>query len=192
MNVIFLDFDGVLDTIHYTSTEDIERRIKILADVCKEFNCKIVIEASAKIAIDENTMEIEEGAEWVKYLFSLFNKYNIEVIGRTPDVKKYTQNDKSGYLEMWKEDEIRLYLMRHPEIDHYCVIDDDDLASMHRKSDLDKVRNHLVKTLYYSDNPENEGLLPIHKNKISEALKKENEIKKYALKREEKNKRTSK
>ncbi|MBR3523468.1 MAG: hypothetical protein IKN87_02140 [Bacilli bacterium] len=181
MNVIFLDFDGVLDTIHYKSEEDIERRIKILADVCHEFNAKIVIEASAKIAIDENTMEIEEGAEWVKYLFSLFNKYNIEVIGRTPDVKKYTQNDKSGYLEMWKEDEIRLYLMRHPEIDHYCIIDDDDLASMHRQSDLDKVRNHLVKTLDYSDNPEEEGLLAIHKEQIGEVLKKENKIRKYAL-----------
>ena len=43
MNVIFLDFDGVLDTAHYKSLVDIERRIKILADICKEYNCKFVI-----------------------------------------------------------------------------------------------------------------------------------------------------
>ena len=41
--------------------------------------------------------------------------------------------------------QIRLFLFRHPEIEHYCVIDDDDLAP--KKSDLNKVRKHLVKTL---------------------------------------------
>ena len=70
MNVIFLDFDGVLDTIHFKSNEDVERRIKILADICHLYNCKIVIEASAKIAIDEETMEID--GEWVNFIFSLF------------------------------------------------------------------------------------------------------------------------
>ena len=72
-------------------------------------------------------------------------------------------------------------LFRHPEIDHYCVIDDDDLGP--RKSDLNKVREHLVCPLFYSDNPEEEGLLNSHKSLIGEALAKENEIKKYALKK---------
>jgi len=73
MNVIFLDFDGVLDTIHYKSNEDVEKRIAILADICKEYNCKIVIEAAAKNAIDEETMEIH--GKWVNFIFDLFNKY---------------------------------------------------------------------------------------------------------------------
>ena len=34
MNVIFLDFDGVLNTYHYNKVEDVERRIAILADIC--------------------------------------------------------------------------------------------------------------------------------------------------------------
>ena len=62
MNVIFLDFDGVLETIHYDSLDDVERRIKILAEICKEYDCKIVIEASAKEAIDEETLEVAEGS----------------------------------------------------------------------------------------------------------------------------------
>lgn len=177
MNVIFLDFDGVLDTIHYKSEEDIERRIKILADVCHEFNAKIVIEASAKEAIDPDTLQTDE--EWINNIFNLFKKYNIECIGRTPCVEK--RKSSGSYVSMWKEDEIRLYLLKHPEIDHYCIIDDDDLASMHRQSDLDKVRNHLVRTLDYSDNPEDEGLLESHKKQIGEVLKKENKIRKYAL-----------
>ena len=180
MNVIFLDFDGVLDTLHYDSNKDIEKRIAILADICKEYNCKIVIEASAKNAIDEETMEVK--SEWVKYIFSLFEKYGIECIGRTPNViKKY---DNNFYTPMWKEDEIRLYLFHHPEIEHYCIIDDDDLAP--HNSDLNKVRNHLLKTIYYSDNPEEEGLLPKHKEEIGKILKKENKIRQLILKRKSK------
>ena len=180
MNVIFLDFDGVLDTLHYDSNKDIEKRIAILADICKEYNCKIVIEASAKNAIDEETMEVK--SEWVKYIFSLFEKYGIECIGRTPNViKKY---DNNFYTPMWKEDEIRLYLFRHPEIEHYCIIDDDDLAP--HNSDLNKVRNHLLKTIYYSDNPKEEGLLPKHKEEIDKILKKENKIRQLILKRKSK------
>ena len=181
MNVIFLDFDGVLDTNYYKSKEQVEEKVKILADICHTYDAKVVISASAKVAIDEDTLEIDD-AEWVNYLFFLFKKYNIEVIGRTPDVKKYTSNDKSSYLEMWKEDEIRLYLMRHPEIEHYCVIDDDDALFILKKSDLDKVRSHLVITKDYQDNQENEGLQAYHKEEVGEILKKENNVKKLLLK----------
>ena len=179
MNVIFLDFDGVLDTAHYNSLEDIERRIRILADICMEFDCKIVIEASAKDAIDEETLEIIEGS-WVKDIFDLFKKYGIECIGRTPNVSIKT--GKCSYLSMWKEDEIIQYLEKHPEIKHYCIIDDDDMKAMRfDKSDLDKVRDHLVETIYYSNNIEEEGLLPKHKDLIKEVLKKENNVKSLTL-----------
>ena len=88
MNVIFLDFDGVLDTIHYNSMDDIERRIKVLSDICSEFNCKVVIEASAKDAIDEETMCVYNDRSWVKSILNLFDKYDIDCIGRTPNVEK--------------------------------------------------------------------------------------------------------
>ena len=145
MNVIFLDFDGVLDTVHYNSLEDIERRIKILANICRAYNCKVVIEASAKDAIDEETLEVIEGS-WVKDIFKLFKKYGIECIGRPPTVMVKTGDN--SYIPMRKEDEIIQYLEMHPKIEHYCIIDDDDTKAMHwKKSDLDKVREHLVETV---------------------------------------------
>ena len=165
MNVIFLDFDGVLNTSHYSSDKDVERRIAILSDICKEYNCKFVIESSYKDSINEDTMEVE--GEWVSFIFSLFKKYGIECIGRTPNIEKRIVGDL--YTPIWKEDEIKLYLDRHPEIEHYCIIDDDDLKP---KSDLDNVRDHLVKTIYYSENPEEEGLLESHKEKIGEIIRK--------------------
>lgn len=85
---------------------------------------------------------------------------------------------------MWKEDEIIQYLEMHPEIEHYCIIDDDDTKAMHwEKSDLDKVREHLVETIYYSDNPEEEGLLLKHKEEVAKVLQKENDIKRLILRR---------
>ena len=172
MNVIFLDIDGVLITIHSKENEDIEKRIKILKEICEENNCKIVISSSLKNTIDEETMETNN--EFINYILNCFKKYNIECIGRTPTVEK--KKDNIYYISTWKEDEIRLYLYKHPEIKHYCIIDDDDLAP--NNSDLNKVRKHLVKTIYYSNNKEEEGLLEEHKNKIQEILKLENEISK--------------
>ncbi len=171
MNVIFLDFDGVLDTYHYNSLEDIERKIKLLADICNENKWKIVIEAASKDAIDEETLEVMDGS-WINEIFVMFKKYNIECIGRTPNVER--KIGENTYLSMWKEDEIIKYLEMHPEIEHYCIIDDDDTKSiMHWKtSDLDKVRDHLVETIYYSNNPNEEGLLPRHKDEIARILKK--------------------
>ena len=180
MNVIFLDFDGVIDTIHNNSYDDIENKIKILSDICKEYNCKVVISAAAKGAIDEETMKSE--SKWINYIFNLFKKYSIQCIGRTPNVKKIYS--PSLYFEMWKDYEIILYLFRHPEIEHYCVLDDDDLAP--NNSDLNKVRAHLLNTIYYSDNPKEEGLLEVHKDEIGNILQKENEIRKFALKRKDK------
>ncbi len=170
MNVIFLDFEGVLYTYHYNSLEDIERRIKTLADICNEYNCVVVIEAASKIAIDEETLEIVEDS-WINDIFKLFKKYGIKCIGRTPNIEK--KISEFATLPMWKEDEIIEYLKMHPEIDYYCIVDDDDSKSiMHWDvSDLDKLRDHLVQTIYYSDNPEEEGLLPKHKDEVATVLK---------------------
>ena len=177
MNVIFLDFEGVLTTYHFSSDEDVERRIKTLSDICHEYNAKIVIEAAGKDAIDEETMEINN--DWVEFVFDCFKKYDIECIGRTPNFKK-------NNIDMWKEDEIILYLLNHPEIEHYCVIDDDDAKNIFHwnPSDLEKVRDHLVETkIYDNDDINEEGLLPRHKEEVGRILVKENEIRNLFYKR---------
>ena len=195
MKVIFLDFDGTLNVLrdfkNPNEKEIKEKRVKILADICKKYDCKVVIESAHKTCIDEKTLETD--VEWIKEFFSLFKKYGIECIGITPYIGfEYDEEGRTivDYNKKpWKEDEIRLYLFRHPEVDSYVVIDDDDLAAMHRKSDLDKVRNHLVKTSIYEEaNPNEEGLLEKHIDEVGEKLKLENEIKKFALRKKTKDK----
>lgn len=179
MNVIFLDFDGVINTFNsvlepFEDKNAVEKRIKILGDICKEYNCKIVIESSHKTCIDEETLETD--VEWINDLFDSFKKYGIEVIGRTKDLHSNPKNST-----IWKEDEILEYLNRHPEIEHFCVLDDDDLVTIpdmekkdFSKSDLNKVRDYLVTPLLYSETDPNEsGLLESHKKEVGKILKKE-------------------
>lgn len=169
MNVIFIDFDGVLNTMHYMTDEDEERKIKILADICHTYDCKVVIESAHKDCIDEKTLTSE--VEWIQFIFDCFKKYEIDCIGTTPDVR----NDAG---DIWKENEIISYLESNPEIEHFCVIDDDDRKTMfHQESDLDKVRDHLILTkAYVEGHPEEEGLLPRHKEEIGKVLELENEF----------------
>lgn len=174
MNVIFLDFDGVLNTYHLSSDEDIEKRIKLLSKIVKKYDCKIVIEASCKRDIDEDTLEVDDDCKWIKYVMALFKKYDIEVIGRTTNLKRRISN--YTYLDMWKDDEIRLYLFRHPEIEHYCIIDDNDFH------DLEQSKDYLVQTKNFCDNYVEEGLLEKHDFEVKKILSKENNIRKFAIK----------
>jgi len=177
MNIIFLDFDGVINTVHNNTKDAIEKRISILSDICKENDCSIVIEASIKNMIDDKTLKTD--VEWVKEIFQLFKKYNIKCVGRTPEIGRNLSSNT--YTSIWKEDEIRVYLFNHPEIDHFVIIDDDDLSP--RNSDLNTLRNHLVTTIFYSEKIEEEGLLEKYKEEIKEKMKLENEYKIFAKKK---------
>ena len=239
MNVIFLDFDGVLCTYHCKSADDIEEKIKLLAGICQRLNCKVVISSAHKEDIDEDTLEVKsQYASYAKMVLNLLKKYGIEVIGRTPNLKskyhynkfpkedvekfiseyykklefykdslKYGFNDYYVFIEkypklsdyyneimyskvkIWKEDEIRIYLMRHPEIEHYVILDDDDIGP--RNSDLKKVRDHLIVTeMSDCENPLMEGLLPEHEEEIARILQKENKVRSYILRMNEKRGKT--
>ena len=180
MNVIFTDFDGVINTFNRNlrpiEPEDaVEKRVKLLAEICHRYDCKVVIESAHKEDIDPVTLETE--IDWIKRLFDLFKKYNIEVIGITPQV--INEKNKDTLYPIWKEDEILKYLELHPEIDHYCVLDDDDLvtypardAGDFSRSDLNKVRDHLIVPLIYSEDWKKAGLQPEHVEEAGKILQK--------------------
>ena len=183
MNVIFLDFDGVINTLNKNlkPLEDenaMERRIKILGDICKKYDCKVVIESSHKEWIDEITLKTD--VEWIKNMFDLFEKYGIECVGRVPNIQH--EIEPGRFVDLWKEDEIIEYLNMHPEVEHFCVLDDDDLVTIparenndFSRSDLNKVRDYLISPLFYSNtNPNEAGLQMSHIDEVGEILKKEN------------------
>lgn len=183
MNVIFTDFDGPFSTLnqnfHPLESEDaVEKRVKILSDICKLYDCKVVIESAHKSMIDEETLEIIMKQDWLVELFDLFKKYDIEVIGITPQI--INENNENTFSTIWKEKEILEYLKKHPEIEHICVIDDDDLVSIpakergdYSKSDLNMFREFLITPLSYSsENPDEVGLQEKHIEEAGRILEK--------------------
>lgn len=107
MNVIFLDFNGVLDT--YENMDEINPdNLFRLKNIVEKTNSKVVISSSLKNSYFYT-------GHFSKHLQKIINELTnegIDVIGITP-------------LANTREEEIKLYLQNHKEITNYCIIDDD-------------------------------------------------------------------
>ena len=108
-NIIFLDFDGVLnlDTNNYTDN----------------FNCKIPIENLNKFCIEQN-FKIVVSSSWRKYsnykdiLYKSGLNSNIKILGATK------------ILEKDRETEIIDYLENHTNIYKFIILDDGDFNEL--------------------------------------------------------------
>lgn len=119
MKIIFLDFNGVLDTSN-TFDEIDNENLQILKNIVFKTDAKIVISSSLK-----NTfyLKSEHSNTMRKFLQILFD-CGLEVIGITP------------YMGS-RESEIQEYLKMHPEISEYCIIDDDYF--------FESMKEHMIK-----------------------------------------------
>ena len=144
MKVIFLDFNGVLDTwfeMDKINYDNLQR----LKWIVRDTDAKVVLTTSNKrsyvtsgvmnpIMVMLTTRLMEEG---------------IDVIGVTPNADT-------------REHEIMLYLYEHPEIENYVIIDDD--------YDMEKLADHLVKLPCQNIGQEQLGLQKEHAEKAIKIL----------------------
>lgn len=167
MNVIFLDVDGVLNSFHFilnNSRDGLiinESKLPILKDICNNTNSQIVLSSYWKLYWGDKE---EPQSELLQELLTLFKKYNIPFYGKTSNIKKQIHNGSS--IPNWKEYEIKKYLQEHREIKHFCIIDDD-------LTDLESLRDYVVKTYDELTEEEYEGLNTLHKDRVKRILKKE-------------------
>lgn len=119
MNVIFLDFNGVLDTNLNMDVIDQGNllRLKSLVDM---FDAKVVISSSLKNPF----YYTGRYSRLFQSILDTLLESGIDVIGITPKGNS-------------REEEILMYLNSHPEISNYCILDDD--------YDMEKLKEHLVK-----------------------------------------------
>lgn len=119
MVVIFLDFNGVLDTNENMDVIDQGNlmRLKKLVDM---FEAKVVISSSLKNPFYYSGRH----TRLFQYLLNTLLEVGIDVIGITPKGNN-------------REEEIRMYLEAHSEVSNYCIIDDD--------FDMENLKEHLVK-----------------------------------------------
>lgn len=144
MKILFLDVDGVLNCCGF-STESLEiDKCDLLSNLVRLTGVKIVVSST-----------------WRKYptsmqkLLGMFNSRGIECLGVTPDLTSSIDHSVllasvSRYLE------IREWLVKHPEVKQYAIVDDD--------SDADDKTGRYVKTNSY------EGLTELHIDKLKKLL----------------------
>lgn len=137
MKVIFLDFNGVLD--NYDNMDEINptnlQRLKTIVD---KTDAKIVISSSLKNSYYHTGYLSKK----LKDIINELERVGIEVIDITPNAKT-------------REEEINLYLEMHPEIENFCIIDDD--------YEMETLKENLVK-LPSQMNEGQMGLEDIHMN----------------------------
>lgn len=107
MKVIFLDFNGILDT--YDNLDVIDNdNLNRLKRIVLETGAKVVISSSNK----NNYWRSGQIRGILKYMIDSLVEVGIEVVGLVPMMDS-------------REDEINAYLTMHPEIDSFVILDDD-------------------------------------------------------------------
>lgn len=166
MNVLFIDVVGVLNSHHFClrNTDNgigiDESKLVLLKRICDMTNSSVVLSSIWKEGFNDDFKPIESFAF---KLLELFKKYDIPIIGKTPTVsKKISDFSLRG---TWKEYEIKKYLEKHKEVEHFCIIDDEDV-------DLQSLKDYLILTKDYQEKEEQEGLNEEHIDGIVKVLSK--------------------
>ena len=108
MKVVFLDFNGIVDT--YEDLDEINvDNLNRLIELCDLTGSRVVYSSSNRNS--------KFGRELVLKMMEM----GLDIIGFTPKLE-----GKSN-----RELEIQTYLEEHPEIENYCILDDDyEMPSM--------------------------------------------------------------
>ena len=107
MKVVFLDFNGVLDTSDNFDEINL-KNLYILVDAINLTDSKVVITSSNK----DTFYRTGKHNRIMQDLINALHSHNVEVLGYTKKLNT-------------REEEIMEYLKSHPEITHYCILDDD-------------------------------------------------------------------
>ena len=136
INVVFLDFDGVLSTERSNFQDEI-----VNIDALNNFNA-LCLENDLKIVISSSWRKYEN---YIDLFYGFGIDKHIEIIGAIP----ITGNGKA-FL-------IKEYLKSHPEIDKYLILDDVFLGN--------ELNDHLVQTTYrlgFNDRKYQEALIKLY------------------------------
>lgn len=123
MKVIFLDFDGVITTPETKWNIGLVY-VKRIKEICDKTEAKLVISSSWQRYIGTKNMSREERVDyWLQgtlmkgfrgYIKKFFKDYTYDMSGRF--YGEYG-SDRGADIKSW--------LVRHPEVDNYVIIDDE-------------------------------------------------------------------
>lgn len=158
-NIIFLDVDGVLNSMAYLKGKDIGeeidmRAVKHLAKIYKECDCRTVLSSSWR---ELRNSETEGPRSMYKYLEDCLGKYRMEIVDVTPVIMSNRPEEIAAWL---KEN--------GNKVKNFVSLDDDFDEKHYRNFGLG---GHLVRTEFYVNDETKGGLLEKHVEKAKKILK---------------------
>lgn len=135
MKIIFLDFDGVLNSAKYLQSHEEfglvidPARMVLLKKIADATGARIVLSTSWREHWWKNAAECNSTGALINDIFS---EYGLEILDKTPS------------LRAAREAEIKSWLDAHPEVTNYVVLDD-------RLMRAPFLEGHFVKTSYHFD-----------------------------------------
>lgn len=122
MKVVFLDYDGVVNTpiwneegkckYNFPSDGKVNnyQAIMWVNELCKKTGAKIVVSSTWRYCCHRNEVSYQD------CLYNARLNKDIEIIGCTDWFGNETRTD-----------EIKSYLLKHPEIENYVILDDEEV-----------------------------------------------------------------
>lgn len=158
MNIIFLDIDGVLNSLAYFE-ENKNRGHADISDYHLQMLAKIYHACDARIVLSSSWRELDVDdvhVYWMyQYLLDELARYNMEIIDKTPVV------------DMNRPLEIKTWLDNRPDKDEINFVSlDDDFSK--DKYDIYGIGDHLVKTEFFCKDISEGGL---HQRHVDAAIK---------------------
>ncbi|MBR6568564.1 MAG: hypothetical protein IKK60_07930 [Clostridia bacterium] len=135
MKVIFLDFDGVLNSDKYirecghTGVVIDPEKMEYLKEIVDLTDAKIVLTTSWREHWDKNPDECDDTG---KLINSIFAHYGLEIYDKTPVIRP----DREKEIKKWLED--------NPETVNFVVLDD-------MRLEADFLTGHIIKTSAFRD-----------------------------------------
>lgn len=158
-NIIFLDVDGVLNSMAYLKGKDIGeeidmRAVERLAEIYKEYDCKIVLSSSWRELCGGET---KGPHSMYRYLEDCLGKYGMEIVDVTPMI----MSNRPEEIAVWLEKNKSL-------VKNFVSLDDDFNEKHYKKFGLG---GHLIRTQFYVHDETKGGLQDKHVKKAKRILK---------------------
>ena len=135
MKILFLDFDGVLNSDRYvkecghTGVVLDPSKMTLLKKITDSTGAKIVLTTSWKEHWDKDSAKCDPTGEQIN---SIFAQYSLKIYDKTPVIRPDREN------------EIGKWLQEHPETESFAVLDDMRMWA-------DFLTGHIVKTSAFRD-----------------------------------------
>lgn len=162
MNIIFLDVDGVLNSMPYFEKNKDKGHMEI-SDYHLQMLAKIYHTCDAKIVLSSSWRELDDESDihvyWMyQYLVDELARYCMEIISKTP------------VIDMNRPLEIKTWLDNRDDKENIRFVSlDDDFSK--EKYDAYGIGDCLVKTEFFCSNISEGGLQQKHVDKAIEILK---------------------